>query len=684
MHDALLAAWDASMAAAASSALSPSAAWALATRVFSPEDPAPVTEWQRDDVQEACRLLEDRRRDLQVWFLDVGRTAFAKHAAFLLHGLVADNVGVAARATRLPGISDALFRWITERQVLLAPLGIDDISPDFVSCCATELVAALDEQMLDVVLAYFGQILRISTTGELHLDVDGTRVAAQLRVLGLDAFIQSVITRTATHVLGELAREAASSPVALKTQVYPALEAVLKNQLVPALTSLLDASPTSGYELQPLGGLWDISISHDDATRVAPTDTDALLRRLDYALAQAFGAIRTSQLFDTVGQYPSSRPALEDLRACLEKTADRAMVAREFSHALRVRLLHPGTDTHEIVVYYVNLVYALRVIDTSGVVLSQLLPPVQQYLRTRKDTIRVVVAALLGTDPAFTLLRTELESATGASASANSTALGDSDPYSRADYWADPNWAPRPVDAGPEFSQMRSRDVVDLLVSIFSDRDGFIQALEEHTARQLVRVVHYDTAHVEQNHAIFTKRFGANSLHHCEVMLGDVYASRELDAAFHVAGAAHDDTTAALHPLVISRQFWPDVEAQSLTMPPRLAKSLETFSAHYARTQPTRRLRWLLHLGSVDVEVDMDDGRKVSVRVSPLQAAVAEMMSSMAECVPGPCIVTADDVAAELSLDRPSALGALRFWAGHGLLQELADGTAPGSFEIKR
>ena len=76
MHDELLAAWDAGMAAAASSVLSPSAAWALATRVFSPEDPAPVAEWQREDVQEACRLLENRRKDLQVWFLDVGPVSY--------------------------------------------------------------------------------------------------------------------------------------------------------------------------------------------------------------------------------------------------------------------------------------------------------------------------------------------------------------------------------------------------------------------------------------------------------------------------------------------------------------------------------------------------------------------------------------------------------------------------------
>ena len=172
----------------------------------------------------------------------------------------------------------------------------EDIGASLVSCCATELVAALSPDMLGIILAYFGQILRVGDAGELHLDVDGTRVAAQLRVLGLDALVQSVVTRTATRVLSELARDAASSPAALKMQVHPALSAVLSNQLVPALTALLDAPPASGVELQSIGELWDVSSSHDDAARAAPTDADALFRRLDYALADALG-VTVADLF---------------------------------------------------------------------------------------------------------------------------------------------------------------------------------------------------------------------------------------------------------------------------------------------------------------------------------------------------------------------------------------------------
>lgn len=72
MHDALLAAWDAGAAGAGVGASDAGAAWALVTRVFSPEAPA-ASEWQSgasmltDTVQEACRQLD--QDIVAAWFL---------------------------------------------------------------------------------------------------------------------------------------------------------------------------------------------------------------------------------------------------------------------------------------------------------------------------------------------------------------------------------------------------------------------------------------------------------------------------------------------------------------------------------------------------------------------------------------------------------------------------------------
>lgn len=136
-----------------------------------------------------------------------------------------------------------------------------------------------------------------------------------------------------------------------------------------------------------------------------------------------------------------------------------------------------------------------------------------------------------------------------------------------------------------------------------------------------------------------------------------------------------------------------------------MSEALEAYAAHYAAAQRKRRVKWLPYLGTVDVEVEMNDGRRVRASVMPVEAAVAELVAGMgvpaeaAEAAavvdadadadaaarparPQPRIVTADNVASALAVERPAALAALRFWASHGVLAELA-APAAGSFAIQ-
>ena len=667
---ALDAAWERAWAA---SAAAPAAhAWPVATRVYDPRAPAGA-EMRRSgalrvcatDAAEVVAALDALpRADLVAWFADAAALALADMCAELLHECVAP--------AELPCVIDTLYQWVCVRQTLGAELGDGGA---LLHACKTPLAEALRPRELAALQAYFAGALRIAD-GAVVLEPHGVQACAQLRALGLDALMQGVLTRTATQMLEDAADEATRGSGrargAWDRAVHPALHELLCEQLMPALTAMLDARPAhlSLSASAPLLDVWDVSVSA--VHEAPPTDHEALYLRLEYSLARALGERRLAQLFDLVGAYPASRAAISDVLAWLEKTDERAAVAASFAHALHTRQLHPGVDTHAILVYYVNIVYALRLVDTSGVVLSRVLPPVQRYLRTRADTIEAVVHALLGDDAAFALLRTELAS-TSAGAPLRAE---DDEPYARPEYWADASWAPRPVDAGPEYSQMRTRDVVGLLVSIFDDHAGFLAALERHTAQQLVRTVHYDTARVERNNAIFKRRLGASSLHHCDVMLRDVATSRALDAAWHAACAAAratDTLAAAVHPLVISRQFWPELDAPTFTLPRRFADALDAFARVYEAQHPRKKVRWLPHLGTVDLDIELDSGRTVHVAATPLQAAVAE-------CVAGLGTVTADNVAAALAVERHVAVGALRFWAAHDVVRELP---APsGVFEV--
>ena len=52
-----------------------------------------------------------------------------------------------------------------------------------------------------------------------------------------------------------------------------------------------------------------------------------------------------------------------------------------FSVRFETRLLHPGAETTDILTQYVSAIRALRVLDSSGVILENVCEPVKAYLR---------------------------------------------------------------------------------------------------------------------------------------------------------------------------------------------------------------------------------------------------------------------------------------------------------------
>lgn len=119
---------------------------------------------------------------------------------------------------------------------------------------------------------------------------------------------------------------------------------------------------------------------------------------------------------------------------------------------------------------------------------------------------------------------------------------------------------------------------------------------------------------------------------------------------------------AVTHPLVLSRQFWPELvrgppppaaasgfataPAQpalplplggaALTMPGQFARTLDAYARAFESVKSTRKLRWLAGRGRVSVRLTMDDGRVVEERdLSALQGAVVEFAAQMSGAVNG-------------------------------------------------
>ncbi|TKY85237.1 hypothetical protein EX895_006317 [Sporisorium graminicola] len=500
--------------------------------------------------------------------------------------------------------------------------------------------------------------------------------------------------------------------------------------------------------------------------------------RLDYQLDKALCLTRAGQLFDLVALYPESSAALEDLRLSLQNADQRLSVAKTLSDSLHMRLLHPGAHTRDIIQMYVHLVRSLREMDPTGVVLSRVVSPLRRYLRARKDTVLVIVASMLGDDPDFTLLKDELERAdqeeqeqedqvdskrkrrprrslqtsaapAGAKAGSKRSAkqrrlqhtrrgaahVSDSE-ASSDENWDDPHWVPKPVEAGSGYRLSTSKDIISMLTSIFDDRSGFIAALEKSMADQLVQVKGYKAMKEYRNNMILKKRFGEKNMGKCDVMLGDVTESRRIDSEVHqqrraMPASAVEGMVSRLHPLIVSRQFWPEPTIRpgtrtgageaaggsvanstaaaavaaggaspagaggvaDFTLPPLFRHAQEEYAKAYSRSKAMRKLHWLNHLGTVELDVELDSGDKISVECSLIQASTLEVISrckggrspsssstagnagnagnagTTADAA-GPDVVTLTDVMEELNLQREKdARDALEFWVAVGLLR---------------
>ncbi len=119
--------------------------------------------------------------------------------------------------------------------------------------------------------------------------------------------------------------------------------------------------------------------------------------RLQNHLYETYAKTRIDQLFNIIIEYPDSQPALEDLRACLERTAGdlRGDLTAALRDVLRRKLLHLGVSTTDVLTAYVAAIRSLRVLDPDGVVLELVCEPVRAYLRTRDDTVRCIVQSLI-------------------------------------------------------------------------------------------------------------------------------------------------------------------------------------------------------------------------------------------------------------------------------------------------
>ncbi|XP_069565086.1 anaphase-promoting complex subunit 2 [Brachyistius frenatus] len=373
--------------------------------------------------------------------------------------------------------------------------------------------------------------------------------------------------------------------------------------------------------------------------------------------------MRIEELFSIIRDFPESKAAIEDLKFCLERTNQRQQLLTSLKSAFESRLLHPGVHTSDILTVYISAIKALRELDPSMVILQVACQPIRKYLRTREDTVRQIVAGLTGDAEGCTDLASELSRGDPVTLEMQDSDEEGNDPE---------DWSPDPTDAVPDKmgSKRRSSDIISLLVSIYGSKDIFIDEYRAVLADRLLHQLNYNTAREIRNVELLKLRFGESHMHYCEVMLKDMADSRRINSNIREEESRlseEEQPPLSLSSIILSSEFWPPLKEEKLELPAVVCRAMEAYTHRYEKLKAMRTLSWKPHLGSVTLDVELEDRTLSNLTVSPIHAAIILHFQEKSSW-------SLEELSVKLGAPKELLHRKLALWQQHGVLREEAGG----------
>lgn len=201
-------------------------------------------------------------------------------------------------------------------------------------------------------------------------------------------------------------------------------------------------------------------------------------------------SLRTDEMFDIVGKWPQCSGALDDLRTAITTPQRRLHLTDVFASTLNEKLLHPGASTLQILQTYISMIRSFHDLDQSKVLLDRVAYPLQVYLCSREDTVRIIITGLLS----------DIEDADGnpivpggdklvelaLALNNGQEQLGQRSNDEELD-WHDMEWLPDPVDAGPGYKRSKSADIIGTLIGVLGSQEVFIKEFQNIIGENLLK-----------------------------------------------------------------------------------------------------------------------------------------------------------------------------------------------------
>jgi len=395
--------------------------------------------------------------------------------------------------------------------------------------------------------------------------------------------------------------------------------------------------------------------------------------RLEYFVYKAFAELRISELFEIIVEYPDSLPAINDLKDCLLQTETRQLLTKSLTKSFENRLLHPAVNTDDILTQYVSAIRTLRELDHTGVILENVCTPLREYLRGRDDTIKCIITCL-----------TDQEASPGLAEELLGTdTIGDKELQSDSD---GEDWVPDPIDAKADLSSkdQRTADIINILVNIFGSQDMFVSQYRVLLADRILTNFSYDVTNERRYLELLKRRFGETHLHFCDIMLKDIQDSQRINRLvkddLEKSNKVKDDLEKSntkddtkeeeaakskidFNSFIISSAFWPSLSEDSIEPPEEVKLIMEEYTNVFKQSKGgNRTLNWYLNVGSVELEVEVDDGMK-TFHVTPAQATLLLKFQEQDEW-------TSNDLAQALNVSKSLVRSRTAFWIGQGVIIE--------------
>lgn len=403
--------------------------------------------------------------------------------------------------------------------------------------------------------------------------------------------------------------------------------------------------------------------------------------RLQYFTYKAFAELRISELFEIIVEYPESLPAINDLKDCMAKTETRQALTDSLRQSFENRLLHPAVNTDDILTQYVSAIRTLRELDPVGVILENVCAPLREYLRSREDTIKCIITCLTdqetGPDLAEELFGTDIE--------VKSTNGSDSESDGE-------DWMPDPIDAKTDLSSksQRTADIINILVNIYGSQDMFVSQYRILLADRILTNFSYDVTNERRYLELLKRRFGEHHLHFCDIMLKDIQDSHRINRLIKdemdkskdrkdkkmesdrdkIKGCGDDkkeddkenEESIEFNSFILSSAFWPTLSEDTVESPPEVKSLMDTYTEIFKQSKGMRTLEWYNNLGSVELEVELDDGVK-SFNATPAQATLILKFQEKEEW-------NLTDFSKEMNITKTSLRSRIAFWVGQGVIIE--------------